>query len=92
MLVDLRNCYKQAEPASSAVHIERMETMEDFEREEQRLCDAQAFDTLVGFISLEAMDTLHYVIECIYLGLLPTGAADCKNRRKEHQGLCPQSP
>ncbi|KAL1279305.1 hypothetical protein QQF64_025978, partial [Cirrhinus molitorella] len=30
-----------------AMHIERMETLEDFQREEQRLCDAQAFDTLV---------------------------------------------
>ncbi len=49
MLVDIRNCYKQAQPATSAMHIERMETLEDFEREEQRLCDAHAFDTLVGF-------------------------------------------
>ncbi|XP_031167926.2 uncharacterized protein LOC116059064 [Sander lucioperca] len=47
MLVDLRNLHKQAQPASSALHIERMEPMEDFERVEQDLCDAQAFDTLV---------------------------------------------
>lgn len=58
MLVDLRNCYKQAQPATSAMHIERMETLEDFDREEQRLCDAQAFDTLVGFTILEVMDSL----------------------------------
>ncbi|KAL7397091.1 hypothetical protein ABVT39_016740 [Epinephelus coioides] len=30
-----------------------METMEDFEKEEQHLCDKEAFDTLVGFTSLE---------------------------------------
>lgn len=47
LLVDLRNQFKQTQPASSAIHIERMETMEDFEREEQRLCDKQAFDDLV---------------------------------------------
>ena len=55
-LVDLRNCYKQAQPATSAMHIERMET--DFEREEQCLSDAQAFDTLVGFTILKVMDSL----------------------------------
>ena len=58
MLVDLRNLHKRAQPASSALHIERMETMEDFERAEQDLCDAQAFDTLVGFTSLEVMYSL----------------------------------
>lgn len=53
LLVDLRNRFKQAQPASSAVHIERMETMEDFKKEEQCLCDKKAFDTLVGFTNLE---------------------------------------
>lgn len=33
----LRNQYKRAQPASSSVHIERMDTMEEFEKEEQRL-------------------------------------------------------
>ncbi len=53
LVVDLRNCFTGAPPASSAAHTERMETME-----EQRLCGKQAFDTLVGFTSLEAMDSL----------------------------------
>lgn len=53
LLVDLRNQLKQTQPGSSAIHIERMETMEDFEREEQRLCDKQAFNALVGFASLK---------------------------------------
>ncbi len=58
MLDNLRNCYKQAQSAISAMHIERMEMIEDFEREEQCLCDAQAFDTLVGFTILKVMDSL----------------------------------
>lgn len=54
--VDIRNRLKETQPASSAVHIERIDTMGEFE--EQRLSDAQTFDTLVGFTSLEVMDTL----------------------------------
>lgn len=58
LLVDIRNRLKETQPASSAVHIERIDTMEEFELQEQRLSDAQTFDTLVGFTSLEVMDTL----------------------------------
>ncbi|RXN08337.1 hypothetical protein ROHU_011579 [Labeo rohita] len=47
LLVDIRHRLKETQPASSAVHIERMDTMEDFELQEQSLSDAQAFDTLV---------------------------------------------
>ncbi|XP_062324125.1 uncharacterized protein LOC134025244 [Osmerus eperlanus] len=46
LLVDIRHRLKDTQPASSAVHIERIETMEDFELKEQHLSDAQAFDTL----------------------------------------------
>lgn len=56
--VDIRNRLKETQPASSAVHIERIDTMEEFELQEQRLSDAQTFDTLVGFTSLKVMDTL----------------------------------
>lgn len=34
--------------------------MEDFELQEQHLSDAQAFDTLVGFTSLEVLDSLEW--------------------------------
>ncbi|CAM4549260.1 unnamed protein product [Leuciscus chuanchicus] len=37
----------ETQPASSAVHLERIDTMEDFEIQEQRLSDAQAFNILV---------------------------------------------
>lgn len=53
LLVDLRNQLKQVQPASSDGNIEKMETMEDFEREEQRLSDQQVFDALVGFAGLK---------------------------------------
>nr|XP_040020885.1 uncharacterized protein LOC120810435 [Gasterosteus aculeatus aculeatus] len=49
--VDIRNRLKETQPASSAVHIERIDTMEEFELQEQRLSDAQTFDTLVLQIS-----------------------------------------
>ncbi len=39
----------RSEPAFSATHIKRLECVEDFEREEQRLSDTKAFDTLVEF-------------------------------------------
>ena len=58
LLVEILNQCKRAQPASSAVHIERMETMEDFEKEEQRISDAKAFDALVNFTSLKIMDSL----------------------------------
>ncbi len=38
----------KSHPALSAAHVDRLETMEDFQREEQRLSDSQAFDNLVG--------------------------------------------
>ena len=41
----------QTPPASSAIHIERMKTKEDWV--EQHLCDEQAFDALVSFASLK---------------------------------------
>lgn len=40
---------RRAEPVSSASRVERMEDMDDFNREEERLSDAQAFNTLVSF-------------------------------------------
>ena len=55
LLVDILNQCKRAQPASSAVHIKRME---DFEQVEQRIRNAKAFDALVGFRSLKIMDSL----------------------------------
>ncbi|KAG9267456.1 hypothetical protein AMEX_G18296 [Astyanax mexicanus] len=74
LLVDLRDQHKRAIPASSAVHIERMETMEDFEREEQRLCDAQAFDALVLRIARiggkNIKDCVHKVLDSLFTNAL----------------------
>ncbi len=39
----------RSEPPLSSAHIEQLETMEDFEREEERLKDKQAFESLVWF-------------------------------------------
>jgi len=52
LLVDIRHRLKEAQPASSAVHIEKINSMEDFELQEQRISDPQAFEILVGFTSL----------------------------------------
>ncbi|KAJ8016304.1 hypothetical protein DPEC_G00005800 [Dallia pectoralis] len=46
LLVDIQNLLRQAQPASIALHIERLETMEVFEKVEQDLCDTHRFDTL----------------------------------------------
>ncbi|XP_049920626.1 hornerin isoform X3 [Epinephelus moara] len=74
LLVDLRNEYKTAQPASSAVHIERMETMEDFEKEEQHLCDKEAFDTLVKKIAKiggkNTKDCIHKVLDKLFTNAL----------------------
>lgn len=72
--------------------------MEDFEKEEQRLCDKEAFDTLVGFTRVEYRTSalahcwvpLGIVSQCSHV-LISTGEANSKNWREEHQGLCPQS-
>lgn len=47
ILADIRTCLKQSQPASSPVNIERMETLEDFDHEEECLHDAEAYDALV---------------------------------------------
>ncbi|MEQ2189216.1 hypothetical protein GOODEAATRI_022929, partial [Goodea atripinnis] len=46
LLIDLRNQHKYAQPTSSAVQVERMETIEDLDREEERRYDLKAFDAL----------------------------------------------
>ncbi|XP_047447409.1 RNA-binding protein 25-like isoform X2 [Mugil cephalus] len=46
MLTDIRSHLK-TQPDNPAAHIKRIDTIEDFEREEERLCDPKAFDALV---------------------------------------------
>ncbi|MEQ2231037.1 hypothetical protein ILYODFUR_035279, partial [Ilyodon furcidens] len=46
LLMELRDQHKRTQPISSAVHVERMVTIEDLEREKERLCDPKAFDAL----------------------------------------------
>ena len=53
ILADLRTCLKQSQPASSPVNIEGMETLEDFDREEECLHDAEAYDALVVLVVWE---------------------------------------
>nr|XP_033488342.1 uncharacterized protein LOC117260501 [Epinephelus lanceolatus] len=74
LLVDIRHRLKETQPASSAVHIERIDTMEDFELQEQRLSDAQAFDTLVLQISRiggrNTKDCVHKVLDRVFTNSL----------------------
>ncbi|ROL41862.1 hypothetical protein DPX16_3490 [Anabarilius grahami] len=62
LLVDIRHRLKETQPASSAVHIERIDTVEDFEIQEQRLSDAQAFGILVeGIMKFDSAATEEYI-------------------------------
>ncbi|KAL1258262.1 hypothetical protein QQF64_011506 [Cirrhinus molitorella] len=74
LLVDIRHRLKETQPASSAVRIERMDTMEDFELQEQSLSDAQAFDTLVLQISRiggrNTKDCAHKVLDRLFTNSL----------------------
>ncbi|RXN35708.1 serine arginine-rich splicing factor 4-like isoform X14 [Labeo rohita] len=74
LLVDIRHRLKETQPASSAVHIDRMDTMEDFELQEQSLSDAQAFDTLVLQISRiggrNTKDCAHKVLDRLFTNSL----------------------
>ncbi|RXN27215.1 serine arginine-rich splicing factor 4-like isoform X14 [Labeo rohita] len=74
LLLDIRHRLKETQPASSAVHIERMDTMEDFELQEQSLSDAQAFDTLVLQISRiggrNTKDCAHKVLDRLFTNSL----------------------
>ncbi|KAJ8011645.1 hypothetical protein DPEC_G00060410 [Dallia pectoralis] len=67
LLVDIRNLLRQAQPASIALHIEMMETMEGFEKVEQHLCDTHRFDTLVlqisGIGGKNIKDCVHKVLD-----------------------------
>lgn len=99
LLVEVRNELKDAQLASPAAHIERMATVDEFDKEEQRLItDKAAFDTLVGFTSVEyrtsalthcwvPLGTVMYL--CTYV-LISTGEANSKNWWQDDQGLCPQ--
>ncbi|XP_041931175.1 uncharacterized protein LOC121694866 [Alosa sapidissima] len=74
LLVDVRNRLKETQPASSAVHMEKIDTMEDFELQEQRLSDAQTFDTLVLQISRiggrNTKDCAHKVLDRLFTNSL----------------------
>ncbi|KAL2098953.1 hypothetical protein ACEWY4_005433 [Coilia grayii] len=69
LLFDIYDQLKQRQPPS-AIHIERMETMEDFEREEQRLCDEQAYDALVLRLARiggkDTKDCVHKVLDRLF--------------------------
>ncbi|XP_072561193.1 uncharacterized protein [Paramormyrops kingsleyae] len=74
LLVDIRHRLKETQPASSAVHIRRIDTMEDFELQEQQLSDAQAFNTLVRQISKiggrNTKDCVHKVLDRLFTNSL----------------------
>ncbi|MEQ2276163.1 hypothetical protein XENORESO_014749 [Xenotaenia resolanae] len=67
LLMELLYQHKRAQPISSAVHVERMATIEDFEREEERLCDPKAFVALVLQIARiggkNTKDCVHKVLD-----------------------------
>ncbi|KAL2095483.1 hypothetical protein ACEWY4_010202 [Coilia grayii] len=70
MLATIVEKITQALPASSTGHIDMMETMEDFEREEQRLSDKTAFDALVVQLSRiggkDTKDCVHKVLDKLF--------------------------
>ncbi|KAL1277062.1 hypothetical protein QQF64_023735 [Cirrhinus molitorella] len=60
----------RSEPAFSTTYIKRLECMEDFEREEQRLSDTKAFDTLVLQLARiggkDVKDCVHKVLDRLF--------------------------
>nr|XP_023663558.1 uncharacterized protein LOC111841793 [Paramormyrops kingsleyae] len=60
----------QREPALSATRIERLETMEDFQRVEQHMGDKEAFETLVQQLSRvggkDLKDCVHKVLDRLF--------------------------
>ncbi|KAG7521021.1 hypothetical protein JOB18_040751 [Solea senegalensis] len=81
LLVDLCNQYKTAQHASSTVHIERMDTMEDLERERK-----EAFDTLVKQIAKigrkNTKDCVHKVLDRLFTkALVANFNMKCKGKK-----------
>ncbi|KAJ8371745.1 hypothetical protein AAFF_G00302520 [Aldrovandia affinis] len=77
ILVDIREEVRRiarAEPASSASHVERLETVDDFQREEQRLSDSEAFNALVLQLSRvggkDLKDCVHKVLDRLFSNAL----------------------
>lgn len=68
LLLDICNLCKRVQTDCSAARIEKMETMEEFEREEGHLHDKEAFDALIGLTSVDYRTSEHYVL----LGTMPT--------------------
>ncbi|KAL2093110.1 hypothetical protein ACEWY4_010422 [Coilia grayii] len=70
MLVTICDKITQTLPAYCTCHIDMMETMEDFEREEQRLSDKKAFDALVLQLSRiggkDTKDCVHKVLDKLF--------------------------
>lgn len=56
LLLDIRN-HLIAPQLTSSVHIETIDTMEEFDELQQRLADTFTFDALVGLISVNVMDS-----------------------------------
>ena len=75
-MLDIRNEMRRirsSEPTTSTSRVETIESMEDFHREENRLSDDEAFNTLVGFKSPELTNirrwnaTLFYFLTVVYV-------------------------
>ncbi|MEQ2191829.1 hypothetical protein XENOCAPTIV_003111 [Xenoophorus captivus] len=74
LLMELRDQHKRVQPISSAVHVERMATIEDLEREEERLCNPKAFEALVLQIARiggkNTKDCVHKVLDRLFTNAL----------------------
>ncbi|MEQ2293268.1 hypothetical protein AMECASPLE_031547 [Ameca splendens] len=77
LLMELRDQHERAQPISSAVHVERMATIKDLEREEERLCNPKAF---------EALDCVHKVLDRLFTNAL---MAKFNMKEKGKQGKRP---
>ncbi|KAL1268440.1 hypothetical protein QQF64_033803, partial [Cirrhinus molitorella] len=64
----------RSEPPRSSAHIVQLETMEDFEREEERLKDKQAFESVVSQIARiggrDVRDCVHKILDRLFTNRL----------------------
>ncbi|XP_056601259.1 serine/threonine-protein kinase fray2-like isoform X3 [Triplophysa dalaica] len=64
----------RSEPPLSSAHIEQLETMEEFEREEERLKDKQAFESLVLQLARiggkDVRDCVHKILDRLFTNRL----------------------
>lgn len=103
LLLDIRSEVRrlaQGTPGTASAPSARLDTinnMEEFDRQEQRLTDPEAFNALVKSIILDYKNTTLHILKLSFrenfnmdFSLCP-GSATVPDWGEGHQGLCPQS-